>query len=62
MEPLVSLPCSQDPTIWPYPEPHKYTTCPQSYWSKIHFRLEMHTKCDLLNGKVRERLTWETKK
>jgi len=50
MEPDGSLSYSQDPAFWPYSEPHKHTTCPQSHFLKIYFRLEMHTKCNLVNG------------
>jgi hypothetical protein len=51
MEPEGSLSCSQNPVFWTYPGPHKYTTCPQSHLLKIYFRLEMHTKCNLVHGK-----------
>jgi hypothetical protein len=46
-----SLFCSQDPASWPYSGPHKYTTCPQSHFLKIYFRLAMQTKCNSVNGK-----------
>jgi hypothetical protein len=51
MKPEDSLSCSQDPASWPYSEPLKYTTWPQSHFAKICFRLEMHTKCNFVNGK-----------
>jgi len=44
-----SLSCSQD--SWPSSESHKYTTRPQYHFLKIYFSLEMHTKCNLVNGK-----------
>jgi hypothetical protein len=37
MEPEVSLPYTQQPAICPYPEPYRFSPCPQSHFSRIHF-------------------------
>ena len=39
MEPEGSLPDSQVPATCPYPEPARYSPCPQSHFLKIHLNI-----------------------
>jgi len=42
MEPEGSLPHSQVPATWPYPEPTRSSPCPTSHFMKIHLLLSSH--------------------
>jgi hypothetical protein len=42
MEPEGSLPCSQEPTIGPYPEPDQSSPYYCIHFSKIHLNIILH--------------------
>jgi hypothetical protein len=48
MEPEVSLPCSQDPSTGPYPEPDQSIQYHPSCLSKIHFNIILPIKINLI--------------
>jgi hypothetical protein len=47
MEPECSLPCSQEPSTCPYPQPDQSNP---SYHSKIHFNISSHLRLGLPSG------------
>ena len=46
MEPEVWLPLSEDPAIWPCPEPNKSNSCPPTHFLKIHFNIILPPTCE----------------
>jgi hypothetical protein len=50
MEPVGSLPCSQEPSTGPYPDPDQSNLYHPSHLFKIHFILFTHLRLGLPNG------------
>jgi hypothetical protein len=50
MEPEGSLPHSQMPATYPYPEPDRSSLCPPTNHSKIRFNIIPHLRLDLPSG------------